>query len=293
MSQEDKKIVIGMAAYNGESTIGEAIRSLLNQSYSNLELIISDDGSCDKTLSIIEDFAKIDPRIRVFRQIKNLGPLGNFNFVLEQADAEYFMWASQDDLWNLDFIKNSLLALEQTPSASYSIPRWICESRKIPFVRRVGRESMYFLENNDPVQRMLEFTALPFSSFKDNITYGVFRREDLLMVMSILAGKVKYFSIGSIHNEYAILKMRGVVVREAILRKRYKYFIPGYLFGKFFSINIIYSCLRRNKKNLYPAYTASDHISDLEAVLREYGLANEFVGKAIYLNKLHLNVENY
>ncbi|OYZ27497.1 MAG: hypothetical protein B7X82_15025 [Hydrogenophilales bacterium 17-64-65] len=291
MTQTSKKIVVGMAAYNGEGTIGASIRSLLNQSHSNLELIISDDGSCDKTLSIIENFAKLDSRIRVFSQMTNLGPLGNFNFVLELAEAEYFMWASQDDLWNLDFIGNCLQAIERAPSASYAIPRWICESRTIPYVRRIGLPNMYFLENTDPVQRMLEFTALPFTSFKDNLTYGVFKRADLWEVMSVLSGKVKYFSIGNIHNEYTVLKMKGVVVRKAILRKRYKYFPPGHLFDKMLAISRILSY--RNKKKLYPVYTAADHLSDLETVLREYGVADEVVAKAIYLNKLHLNDANY
>ena len=135
---------------------------------------------------------------------------------------------------------------------------------------------------------MLEFTALPYASFKDNITYGVFRRHELAELMRALAGKLKYFSIGSAHNEYTILKLRGVVVREAILKKRYKNFPPGHI------LDVLVAKVRglfnshANKETFYSPYTISDHLSDLKIVLYEYGLAGEIVDRAIALNRVHL-----
>ena len=66
-------VSIIMPAFNGEPYIGAAIRSVLAQSYARWELLILDDGSADRTAEIAEAFEKSDPRIRLFRNPKNLG----------------------------------------------------------------------------------------------------------------------------------------------------------------------------------------------------------------------------
>ncbi|MBU4353452.1 glycosyltransferase, partial [Candidatus Parcubacteria bacterium] len=87
------KVFIGMPAYNGERFIGEAIESLLNQSFSDFTLFISDDASTDGTQAICENYAKKDPRIICHRQEKNIGMFPNFKFLLDRANGDFFMWA--------------------------------------------------------------------------------------------------------------------------------------------------------------------------------------------------------
>jgi len=99
------KVFIGMPAYNGERFISEAIESLLNQSFSDFTLFISDDASTDGTRAICEMYTKKDQRIIYYRQTKNLGLFANFKFVLDKADAPYFMWAAQDDIREKDYLK--------------------------------------------------------------------------------------------------------------------------------------------------------------------------------------------
>lgn len=109
----ESKIIIGMPVYNGAKFIHNAINSLLGQSYENFILIISDNCSTDNTQSICQNFLKKDKRIRYIRHEKNRGYVWNFNFVLNQADTEYFMWAGADDIWHPHFIEKNLNFLEK------------------------------------------------------------------------------------------------------------------------------------------------------------------------------------
>jgi len=110
---------MGMMVYNGEEFIRTALDSLLAQTYDNFEIIISDNGSTDTSPQIIQEYAARDPRIRYIQQSYNLGLIGNFNFVLEQAqqtEGEYFMWTASDDWWAPTFVEKCVSILEKYPN---------------------------------------------------------------------------------------------------------------------------------------------------------------------------------
>ena len=100
------KVSIGMPVYNGERFIRKAINSLLAQTFTDFELILSDNASTDKTEEICKEYADRDRRIRYFRQSENKDPLFNFEFVLQEARGKYFMWAAHDDYWSNTFISD-------------------------------------------------------------------------------------------------------------------------------------------------------------------------------------------
>jgi glycosyltransferase involved in cell wall biosynthesis len=93
------RVSIGMPVYNGEKFICKALDALLSQTFSDFELIISDNASTDNTEAICREYATRDSRIRYVCQEKNQGPLANFQYVLDEAVGEYFMWAAVDDFW--------------------------------------------------------------------------------------------------------------------------------------------------------------------------------------------------
>lgn len=91
-------VSVVLISFNGEKYIEKQVRSILEQSYQNIELIISDDGSSDKTLEKLEQF-KCDPRLRV---ISNNGPSGihgNLTNGLRSAGGSYIAISDQDDIW--------------------------------------------------------------------------------------------------------------------------------------------------------------------------------------------------
>jgi len=102
-------ISVCMATYNGELWIEQQLRSILGQLNSEDELIISDDGSTDRTIKIIEQFN--DTRINVLEASEHLGPTKNFERALRVASGELIFLCDQDDLWvenKVELIKTKL-----------------------------------------------------------------------------------------------------------------------------------------------------------------------------------------
>ncbi len=86
-----------MPAYNASRYIAEAIDSILNQTLTDFELLICDDGSKDNTLSIIKSYAAKDNRIAFFENNKNVGNLKTTNFLFEKCTGKYIALQDADD----------------------------------------------------------------------------------------------------------------------------------------------------------------------------------------------------
>jgi len=106
-------INILMATYNGRRYVAQQIESILNQTYQDFRLIISDDCSTDSTLKILEEYEKKDQRIEIYCQGENLGIVANFEFLIGKVRSEYFMFADQDDVWEPDKIEKTLNKMEK------------------------------------------------------------------------------------------------------------------------------------------------------------------------------------
>jgi len=109
-------VTIGLPVYNGESTVAAAIRSVLDQQYERLELVISDNASQDGTEEICRDHARSDARVSYHRQRENIGLLNNFRYVVNHAGGDYFKWLGDDDWIHPSFISRCADALSAEPS---------------------------------------------------------------------------------------------------------------------------------------------------------------------------------
>lgn len=92
------KVTIGLPVYNGERYLREALDSLVSQDCRELEIIVSDNGSTDRTAAILAEYAAQYSALRVITQTQTLPATDNFTFLLKQAAGEYFCWAAADDL---------------------------------------------------------------------------------------------------------------------------------------------------------------------------------------------------
>lgn len=101
-----KKVDILMATYNGEKYLLEQIDSILNQSYKYFNLIISDDLSTDKTLDILKSYK--EKNIKIIQNKKNKGHCYNFLNLLKYSNADYVMFADQDDIWEITKVEETL-----------------------------------------------------------------------------------------------------------------------------------------------------------------------------------------
>lgn len=114
MNQQSKKLpklTIGLPIYNGESFIRKRLENILSESFTDFELIISDD-SMDATPSICQEFANKDKRIHYIHQKNRMGLVWNFDYLLKQAKSEYFVWAGVDDKWTPDFLEKNIAILD-------------------------------------------------------------------------------------------------------------------------------------------------------------------------------------
>lgn len=93
-------ISVVMCTYNGDKYLEQQIDSILCQTYPIHELIIQDDCSTDRTVTIIEAYQKRDPRVKLYINEAPLGFNYNFSSAFAKAEGEYIASSDQDDIWH-------------------------------------------------------------------------------------------------------------------------------------------------------------------------------------------------
>lgn len=120
-------VTIGVPAYNEERFLAATIDSLLAQSFTDFELIISDNISTDATAAIAREYEQKDKRIRYIRQPRNIGSIQNINSLIKQARGEFFLLAGAHDLLSENYISSLIDALNENPKTvlAYGKAVWI------------------------------------------------------------------------------------------------------------------------------------------------------------------------
>jgi glycosyltransferase involved in cell wall biosynthesis len=116
-------VSIGLPVFNGERFLARSIESVLNQTYKNLELIISDNASTDGTAEIWTRYAAADPRIVGVTNDRNIGAAPNFNRAFSLATGRYFKWTTYDDWLEPTYIERCVEVLENRPGVVACWPR--------------------------------------------------------------------------------------------------------------------------------------------------------------------------
>ena len=110
--QNDKLVSIVLPVYNGEKYLKQSIESVLNQTYENLELIIVNDNSTDSSLDIAKEFERIDSRVKVISNPRNLKLPSSLNNGFKNANGEYYTWTSDDNYYENNAIEEMVNYLE-------------------------------------------------------------------------------------------------------------------------------------------------------------------------------------
>ena len=99
-------VTVGIPTYNRPEGLERTLACIIKQTYSNLEIIVSDNCSTKPEVELIlKKYANDDERITYYIQPTNISLVPNFQFLLDKARGEYFMWAADDDQWAPDFIE--------------------------------------------------------------------------------------------------------------------------------------------------------------------------------------------
>nr|WP_281381001.1 glycosyltransferase [Nocardioides panaciterrulae] len=167
------RLTVGLPVYNGENFVVEALDSLLGQTFTDFELVISDNHSTDRTEEICREYAARDQRIRYLRQPRNIGCNPNHNFLLGEARTPYFKWAAHDDLYGPELLALCVAVLDEQPDVVLShVDKAIIDEEG-----KVVHKFDYLLDTGspDPVAR---FRSLLIADGPDD-EYGVMRTQVL------------------------------------------------------------------------------------------------------------------
>ena len=209
-SRTTPSLSIGLPVYNGERYLAGAIGALLEQSFNDFELIISDNASTDRTAEICRAFAASDPRVHVIRNSNNLGAARNYNLTLEHASGYWFKWAAHDDLCHPQFLEQciKLLKAETETVLVHSRSAAIDESGRT--IGMYAKELAF--DQARPSERFAKAILTPHVCIS---VFGVMRREILLKT-------VRHGDwVGADRNLLAELALHGRIrLIDAVLFKR-------------------------------------------------------------------------
>ena len=172
---EKRLVSIGLPVYNGEDYIDEALQSLLDQTYENIEIIVSDNCSTDQTEHKVKKIAQKDNRIFFYKNKKNYGASYNFNLTVKLSKGSYFKWASHDDVCDQKFIESCMDVLEQDDSAVLAYTDEIDIDDQGNFIRERPYQLNGFHES--PVSRLRSLFKCERGSPP---IFGVFKKRPLL-----------------------------------------------------------------------------------------------------------------
>lgn len=222
IKEQVPRVSIGMPVYNGERFIRIALDSLLAQTFTDFELIISDNASTDKTGEICEEYAEKDNRIRYVRQEENKGASFNFKFVLQQARGGYFMWAAHDDEWDRPFVEACVRGLESSQDKGLAFTNIVNIDSFGRTIREYPSLSKYSLE--DRTLSIINFVLDPGCLGKANIIYGIYKiSNDKLknFIIKFLSSEASNCYASDVALNLGVLCRAGLHIDERVLfRKR-------------------------------------------------------------------------
>ena len=176
--KDDLVVSVGIPSYNRPEELCRTLECFTRQTYTNLDIIVSDNCSLSpKVMDICKTFAQNDNRITCFQQNTNIGGTANFQFVLDKARGDYFMWVDDEDEWDETYIEKCLNGFNQDPNIV--LVSSLCDMKD---TENPSNDFFYDSYSNiwkNTDERVLEISRIAVSGRK-KIAYlinGVFKRE--------------------------------------------------------------------------------------------------------------------
>lgn len=223
MNDSSPLVSVGIPTFNRPESLRRSLSYICQQTYPKLEIIVSDNASPgDETRRVVEDCMAKDERVKYFRQSSNLGPVANFQFVLDTAMGEYFMWMSDDDWRAPTFIEALLRELQGDKATILAF----CD---IAVLDEMGNRRSDFYRTYMPYLRSLAAsnTTVRLARFflqdenlgKANLVYGLMRSE-----------AIKTVPVGALHEKYGFYGLDNLIIFE-LLEKGSLRLIEAMLYG--------------------------------------------------------------
>lgn len=227
----DALVTVGIPTYNRPEGLRKTLDAITNQSFRNLEIIISDNCSTDpKVRETAEEFSAKDSRIRYHCHKTNLGAVPNFFSLLDIAHGKYFMWAADDDWWDTDFVKVSVQSLLEHEQASVTVACFEPLPDPKGKMRRIPRafDKIREFENLDLADRLVTYILQKDTFGKAHIIYGMFTLSVLKQCVDLFKSIVE--PVMTINDFYrvdvflnAIILSKGHLVTTERCLRRFNY----------------------------------------------------------------------
>jgi glycosyltransferase involved in cell wall biosynthesis len=178
MARKGPVVSIGLPVHNGAAFLAETIEAILDQDFTDFELIVSDNASSDATPEICRRFSA-EPRLRHYRQDRNIGGGPNFCFVFDKARGRYFHWCGHDDIHEPGWLAACVAALDAAPEAVAVHTRsvYFNDGRGDGRVWYRDYSDAFDLRDPDPLARWRAAVLHP--DVEPSAIFGLFRREAL------------------------------------------------------------------------------------------------------------------
>lgn len=177
------KVSILIPCYNSSSYLAEAIESAINQSWSNLEIIISDNNSTDDSVEIARRYAERDSRIKLLINYENIGPTKNWLNCAQHAEGEFVSLLFSDDTLACDYLKNLVPYLNDSSIGLVFCPAWkmdnngeILVAEPMYSIGISGRFSSSVLIDHHLLLRQVSYPLSPGCA--------IFRKKDMLYALN-------------------------------------------------------------------------------------------------------------
>ncbi len=187
------KISVIIPVYNTENYLKECLNSVINQTFKDIEIICVNDGSTDNSLSILEEYARTDSRIKIINQ-KNQGVSSSRNNGIKSARGEYIMFLDSDDLYKPDLCEK---VVEKIDSQSPDIVMWghdcRCDKKIIKTDEYAYKLKKLSLKRNNSLKNLISLQVFIWDkafkkSFLENkkieFPAGIKNAEDLIFCLS-------------------------------------------------------------------------------------------------------------
>jgi len=208
------RVTIGVPVRNGASELASCLNCLTNQTFRDIEILILDNASTDRTPDIILEAMRTDPRIRYIRNKEDIGAAANFTATLKEARAPYFMWRAYDDLSDSNYVESLVAALDANPNAGLAAPnvetiRTLSNRRRL----RMAPEATIAMLSRPAAQRRM------IRQLQAGWIYGLFRREFLVEVKTYIDREFQFvWAVDFIMLVAAALRREIVGVPTTTLR---------------------------------------------------------------------------
>lgn len=230
------KVAILLSTYNGSLFLKEQIESIIKQDYINWELFIRDDGSTDSTIDIIKDYCNRFANFHFIMGKESLGSAKSFLWLLENIEADYYMFCDQDDVWNTDKIKkslNSLKEIEVPKVASLVFSNAIVVTEDLKIINKsfwiynkispsllLANPDYINVYNSAPGCTMIFNNCLRDIVLKQ-INNNILMHDWLIMMMALKFGKVNYINEALMlyrQHQYNVVGAKKVTLYNRLLK---------------------------------------------------------------------------